>query len=64
VSCGGVGFSRGLELVRFFDRNREMMLDMEKLCSEDLEGTKTAMFIQAFCRWVVMVTRSSSTVRM
>jgi hypothetical protein len=44
VSCGLFDFSESLGVVRFFDRKREMMLDMEKLCSDDLEGTKTAMF--------------------
>jgi hypothetical protein len=34
---GGLGF------VLFLDRKREMMLDMEKPCSDDLVGTKTAM---------------------
>jgi hypothetical protein len=33
----------GFELDRLLDRKREMMLDMEKPCSDDLVGTKTAM---------------------
>jgi hypothetical protein len=43
----------GLGVDLFFDRKREMMLDMEKPCCDDLVGTKTAMLfiiIQRNCK--------------
>jgi hypothetical protein len=43
VSCCEASILGGLGFVLFFDRKREMILDMEKPCSVDFVGTKTAM---------------------
>jgi hypothetical protein len=41
--CCCFGSSTGLGFVLFFERKREMMLDIEKPCCEELEGSTTAM---------------------
>jgi hypothetical protein len=42
-SCAAL--PRSLKLLLFFERNREMMFDMEKPCSE-LEGSRTAILLR------------------
>jgi hypothetical protein len=41
--CCCFGSSTGLGFVLFFERKREMMLDIEKPCCEELEGSTMAM---------------------
>jgi len=46
VSCGVPGYGCTGDLVwidLFFERNRDMMFEMEKWCSDDFEGSVAAM---------------------
>jgi hypothetical protein len=53
--CSCSCFSIGLGLVLFFERKREMMLEIEKPCCEELDGSTTAIVDQTNRSKKVMV---------